>query len=67
MDIVKAAIDLMSSKKEEPKPKKPLTLQDLKNFVEYGGGIDKLKTVSDFLQVQPIAVEELPSKRNLMF
>jgi len=29
--------------------------------------IDKLKTVSDFLQVQPIAVEELPSKRNLMF
>jgi hypothetical protein len=44
MDILKAAIDLMSSKKEEPKPKKPLSLQDLKNFVEYGGGIDKLKT-----------------------
>jgi hypothetical protein len=32
MDIIKAAIDLMSSKKEEPKPKKPLTASDLKNF-----------------------------------
>ena len=29
--------------------------------------MDKLKTVNDFLQVQAIAVEELPSKRNLMF
>ncbi len=29
--------------------------------------MDKLKTVNDFLQVQSIAVEELPSKRNLMF
>lgn len=29
--------------------------------------IDKLKTVSDFLQVQSIAVEELVSKKNLMF
>jgi hypothetical protein len=54
MDIVKAAIDLMSSKKEEPKPKKPLTLQDLKNFVEYGGGIDKLKTLN---RVAPKAKE----------
>ena len=29
--------------------------------------IDKLKTVDDFLQVQAVAVEELTSKRNLMF
>jgi len=29
--------------------------------------IDKLKTYNDFLQVQPIAVEELASRRNLMF
>jgi hypothetical protein len=43
MDILKSAIDLMSSRKEDPKPKKPFTLQDLKNFVEYGGGIDKLR------------------------
>jgi hypothetical protein len=43
MDILKSAIKLMSSRKEDPKPKKPLTLQDLKNFVEYGGGIDKLR------------------------
>ena len=32
MDILKSAIDLMSSKKEDPKPQKPLTASDLKNF-----------------------------------
>lgn len=29
--------------------------------------IDKLKTVNDFIQVQAIAIEELPSRKNLMF
>jgi hypothetical protein len=29
--------------------------------------MDKLKSIDDFIQVQPVAVEELPSKRNLMF
>ncbi len=29
--------------------------------------INKLKTVNDFLQVQSVTVEELPSKRNLVF
>ncbi len=32
MDILKDAINLLSSKKEDPKPKKPLTASDLKNF-----------------------------------
>jgi hypothetical protein len=51
-DIIKNALSRFSSRNEDPKkPSKPL---NLKNFVEYGGGIDNLRTKS---KIQPKARE----------
>jgi hypothetical protein len=51
-DIIKNALSRFSSRNEDPKkPSKPL---NLKNFVEYGGGIDNLKVKS---KIKPKAKE----------